>query len=78
MLLSLKLAEAGRSTRAPSAGSQRRPCAPERAASIGTRHLGQLWLFWVAPIVGGVLAGIVHRALFEKAEPEPPIAGDAA
>lgn len=25
--------------------------------------LGQLWLFWVAPIVGAALAGIVHKAL---------------
>jgi aquaporin Z len=28
--------------------------------------LAQLWLFWVAPLVGGALAGIVHSALFEK------------
>ncbi|QDZ00046.1 aquaporin Z [Nitratireductor mangrovi] len=26
--------------------------------------LAQLWLFWVAPIVGAALAGIVHRVLF--------------
>jgi aquaporin Z len=25
--------------------------------------LGQLWLFWVAPIVGAALAGIVHKTL---------------
>jgi len=37
---------------------------------------GQLWLFWVAPIIGAVFAGIVHRALFEATPPEPPIAGD--
>jgi aquaporin Z len=26
--------------------------------------LAQLWLFWVAPIVGAALAGIVHKAVF--------------
>jgi aquaporin Z len=26
----------------------------------------QLWLFWLAPIVGGVLAGGVYRAVFEE------------
>jgi aquaporin Z len=26
--------------------------------------LSQLWLFWVAPIVGAALAGIVHKAVF--------------
>jgi len=28
--------------------------------------LAQLWLFWVAPLVGGALAGVVHRALFDS------------
>jgi aquaporin Z len=28
--------------------------------------LEQLWLFWVAPILGGVLAGIVHRYVIEE------------
>ena len=27
--------------------------------------LAQLWLFWVAPIVGGVLAGLTYKNLFE-------------
>lgn len=36
----------------------------------------QLWLFWLAPIVGASLAGVVHHALFEKQPPEPLIAGD--
>lgn len=26
--------------------------------------LAQLWLFWVAPIIGAALAGITHKALF--------------
>ena len=33
--------------------------------------LGQLWLFWAAPIAGAILAGLVHRTLFNVAvEPE--------
>ena len=32
--------------------------------------LGQLWLFWVAPILGGSLAGFTYRALFEKGAKE--------
>lgn len=46
------------------------------ALFAGGWALHQLWLFWLAPIVGGVLAGIVHRLLFEKTPHEPPIAGD--
>lgn len=29
-------------------------------------YLGQLWLFWVAPIAGAIVAGFVHKALFDK------------
>jgi aquaporin Z len=46
------------------------------AIFAGGWALSQLWLFWVAPIIGAALAGVVHRALFEKTPPEPPIAGD--
>lgn len=31
--------------------------------------LAQLWLFWVAPIIGAALAGIVHKSLFEDDAP---------
>jgi aquaporin Z len=34
------------------------------AIFAGGWALGQLWLFWVAPIVGAGAAGIVYRALF--------------
>lgn len=29
-------------------------------------HLSQVWLFWVAPILGAIIGGIIHKTLFEK------------
>lgn len=37
-----------------------------QAIFVGGWALQQLWLFWVAPIAGGILAGIVHRWLSVK------------
>ena len=34
-----------------------------QAIFVGGWALSQLWLFWVAPIIGGVLGGWVYRAL---------------
>ena len=28
--------------------------------------LGQLWLFWVAPLIGAALAGVVHRSVLSR------------
>lgn len=36
------------------------------ALFAGGVALQQLWLFWVAPIIGAVLAGVAHTALFEN------------
>jgi aquaporin Z len=36
------------------------------ALIAGGAALGQLWLFWVAPLAGALLAGAVYRALFER------------
>jgi len=38
------------------------------AVFVGGWALSQLWLFWVAPIVGGILGGISYRALFSAPE----------
>ena len=35
-----------------------------QAIFVGSEALGQLWLFWVAPIAGAILAGIVYKAFF--------------
>jgi aquaporin Z len=32
--------------------------------------LEQLWLFWLAPIVGGLLGGALYRYLMEEPEAE--------
>jgi aquaporin Z len=34
------------------------------AIFVGGWAVAQLWLFWVAPIIGGVLGGTVYRTLF--------------
>jgi len=28
----------------------------------------QLWVFWLVPLIGGVVGGLIHRALFEEHE----------
>jgi aquaporin Z len=37
-----------------------------QALFAGSAYTGQLWLFWVAPIVGAIAAGLVYRGVFEK------------
>ncbi|MCP3917009.1 MAG: aquaporin Z [bacterium] len=38
------------------------------ALFAGGAHMGQLWLFWVAPIVGGALAGIAYPLLLGRTD----------
>jgi aquaporin Z len=42
----------------------------------GGDALGQLWVFLLFPLVGGLLAGYLHRALFEP-RPLPPVQAEA-
>ncbi|MCH2194439.1 aquaporin Z [Kordia sp.] len=37
-----------------------------QALFAGGEYLPQTWLFWVAPILGAIVAGFIHKALFDK------------
>ena len=39
-----------------------------QAIFVGDWAIGELWLFWVAPIIGAIIAGIIYKALFSKSE----------
>ena len=39
------------------------------ALFVGGWAVAQLWLFWVAPVIGGVLAGLLSRFLNDSIEP---------
>ena len=45
------------------------------ALFVGGWAIDQLWLFWVAPIIGALIAGLVHRALLEGDVDEPQVTG---
>jgi aquaporin Z len=45
------------------------------ALFAGGWALAQLWLFWLAPLLGGVLAGVLHRSVLEREVPEPAVEG---
>lgn len=40
--------------------------------------LAQLWLFWVAPLAGGVLGAVIWRAVFPERSPAPGPTGEPA
>jgi aquaporin Z len=44
------------------------------ALFVGGWAVAQLWLFWVAPLVGGALGGVLYRWLSE--EPSAQVTGD--
>jgi aquaporin Z len=45
------------------------------AIFVGGWALQQLWLFWVAPVVGAAVAGFTYKTVFEGERSEPPITG---
>lgn len=45
------------------------------AIFVGGWALQQLWLFWVAPIIGAAVAGFTYRAILEPDHSEPDITG---
>lgn len=42
------------------------------AVFVGGYALTQLWLFWVAPILGGVMGGITYKSLFSEQSKKAP------
>jgi aquaporin Z len=45
------------------------------ALFVGGWAIDQLWVFWLAPIVGALVAGFVHRAFLEGDVREPQVTG---
>jgi len=43
------------------------------AIFVGGWALAQLWLFWVAPLVGGALGGVAYRALLKEETQAVPL-----
>jgi len=36
------------------------------ALFAGSGHIEQLWLFWLAPIIGALIAGLLSRWMYER------------
>ena len=41
-----------------------------QALFVGGDALGQLWLFWVAPIFGAIVGGLIYKFLLQKSSNE--------
>ena len=46
------------------------------ALLVGGAATDQLWMFWLAPLIGGVLGGVAYRLLFAEGAERPAITGD--
>jgi aquaporin Z len=45
------------------------------ALFVGDWALQQLWLFWLAPLLGAAIAGVVYKVLLGGDREEPPVTG---
>ena len=48
------------------------------AIFVGGWAVEQLWLFWVAPIAGAAIAGLVYSSIFEESRKPEPVKRAAA
>src|SRR5262245_28291906 len=48
------------------------------ALFVGGWALSQLWMFWVAPLIGAAAAGFTYKGLLEGPAEAPPVTGRAA
>ncbi len=47
------------------------------ALFVGGWALRELWMFWLAPLLGGALGGALYTTLFSEVQLSPPISVDA-
>ena len=45
------------------------------ALFVGGWAIAQLWLFWIAPLIGGTLAGVLYRTVLQRDLTEPVVSG---
>jgi aquaporin Z len=48
-----------------------------QALVVGGWAIEQLWVFWVAPLIGGILGGVAYKMLGADATVRPPVEGEA-
>jgi aquaporin Z len=47
-----------------------------QALVVGGWAIEQLWVFWLAPLIGGILGGVIYKALGADATVRPPVEGE--
>ena len=47
-----------------------------QALVVGGWAIEQLWVFWVAPLIGGILGGVIYKTLGADATARPPVEGE--